>query len=307
MKTPWESESAVMTWLTSYRPKMIDPMLWDDGVGDFVRAEVGRLAVDLETMKRFTRALARLAAWCVRNGIALDVESVLDPDTVERFLILSGATEADSTVATWRCELRRIGPALTKQAAWEPAPPGVSRPSLPPPYGQREVRLLERDAGGQATPHRSRLVRGVVALGLGVGLDGRWNAKIVGSDVQQTCDGVVVAVPAPQPRVVTARARYADELLALAERAGSGPLLGGNGSKNVSNRIAAAARIDRGRLTLHVGRLRSTWIVAQLTAGTHVGVVLTAAGIERLESLRDLIAFIALPAADAAADQLRRA
>lgn len=58
---------------------------------------------------------------------------------------------------------------------------------------------------------------------------------------------------------------------------------------------------------LDARRLRSTWIVAQLSYGTHMRVLLKAAGLQQLDGLRDLMSYAeTLDDADAA-EQLRLA
>src|SRR4051794_34184720 len=85
LKVGWPAEAEVSAWLSAYRPTSVKSEIWNGPLGTFVVEQAGRLVVDLETMKRCARVLSRLGAWCIGNGIALDVETVLDPDTVERF------------------------------------------------------------------------------------------------------------------------------------------------------------------------------------------------------------------------------
>jgi hypothetical protein len=52
--------------------------------------------------RRVVRVVARLAAWAVGEGLPLDVEVVLDPDTVERFVVVRLADDR-SRAHTGRC------------------------------------------------------------------------------------------------------------------------------------------------------------------------------------------------------------
>ena len=308
LKDGWPADAEVSKWLSSYRPKKVRSEVWDGPLAAFVVKEAGRLVVELDTMKRFVRVLSRIGAWCVDNGIPLDVETVLDPDTIERFLLLGAAGEPDSTLSTWRGELRRIGPALTRSAPWEPPIKGFSRKTLPAPYSEREVRLILRDAAHQSTPLKSRSTLAIVALGLGAGLDGRWNCKIKGTEVEADEGGLVVNVPGPLPRTVPIRDCFSETVRSFAEEAGDGPFVGRlTNDLNAPNEITRNAVIDQNRVLLQSGRLRSTWLVAQLNAGTHIAVVTGAAGMTRIDTLRDLMEFVRLPSDDDATAQLRRA
>ena len=102
-------------WLAAYRPQRIPPRDWA-AVRPFVVESATRLGLDHGAAAvRVVRVLARLAAWAVGEGLPLDVEVVLDPDTVERFVAVGLAD--DRSRATYRAVLRRVGPLLTTTGA----------------------------------------------------------------------------------------------------------------------------------------------------------------------------------------------
>ncbi len=167
--------------------------------------------------RRVVRVLARLAAWAVGEGLPLDVEVVLDPDTVERFVAVGLAD--DRSRATYRSVLRRVGPQLTSTGAvgghgrrrW---PAG----RWPAPYTRRgDRRVCGRCAGrsrrraGCGRPGRCwRWVRGP-------GLDGRWVARVAAADVHRAAGAVLVRVGEPAARVVPVLAGWEDEVVDLAD------------------------------------------------------------------------------------------
>ena len=180
---------------------------------------------DTSSGRRARRVLHRLCLWATGEGLALDREQILDPDTVERFIEI-GLT-GNSSRATYRSELRRVGPLLTTRAPWEPRPPSVARRQVALPYSADEVALLRADAHLQPTPARRRAARAFLALGLGAGLDGRWAPGVGANDVSCSNAGVVVHVGEPAARGVVALAEWEDELQALASSAGDQFLVGG--------------------------------------------------------------------------------
>jgi len=278
--------------LDTYRPGRIDPERWDQSMGEFVRLQILRLNVGLEVARDLAWALAYLADWCVDEHIPLEVDRVLDPDTVERYCA-EGFRGSPSATGTVRSHLRRLGPALTATAPWAPPPPSYERTKLPPPYSEAELALITRDVHRQATGLACHSARAVLALGLGVGLDGRWNTEVEVSHLRRRSGILEIAIPAPNARLVVARDRYAAELLALAEAVGTGPLVGRVvDHKNAASRIANETVIDQGRLRLVTGRLRSTWLVAHLEAGTQFPVLLEAAGLKSFGTLNDLLPFV---------------
>lgn len=166
-----------LDWLGSYRPAEVDPARWDD-VCRFMWECISRLGWDSDSPAawRALRELARISSWAVGEGLPLDVEVVLDPDTVERFIAVGLA--GDPSRATYRAVLRRVGRRLTRRAPWQPRPAAVARRQVAPPYTADELELLQADALVQPTPSRIRAARSLLALGAGAGLDGRWVARV---------------------------------------------------------------------------------------------------------------------------------
>jgi hypothetical protein len=167
--------------LADYRPQGMAAERWPV-VLPFVAGCMERLdADDGPGARRVVRVLARLTAWAVGEGLPLDVEVVLDPDTVERFVAVGLAD--DRSRATYRSVLRRVGPRLTSRAPWEARIPAVARRQVARPYSEEEIQGLKDDAWAQPTSGRVRAARAQLALGAGAGLDGRWVAKVTAADV----------------------------------------------------------------------------------------------------------------------------
>jgi hypothetical protein len=284
----------VAEYLASYVPSSVDAELWNAGLGDFVRTQLSRLDLGIGVADNLAWTLATHGAFCVSEGISLDVESILDPDAVERFCQWAATHYSASTASTMRSRLRSLGPLLTKKAPWEPKPQPVARKALTAPYSSDEIEVILRDIGSQTTAGRSRAATAIAMLGLGAGLDARWTAKVCGTDVRRDGDHVIVDVPDPAQRIVVVRSRFADQLLDLAERAGDEPLISARAptSKNVVSNLCLKITIDRGRLHLSAARLRSSWIVAHLSAGTPMAALIEAAGCKGFGSFDDLLPFV---------------
>ena len=114
-------------WPATYRPRKLDPVRWA-AVRPAVLGWAEQLHVDAGAgAVRVARVLARLAVWALGEGLPLDAEVVLDPDTVERFVAVGIGD--DRSRATYRATLRRVGPVLTKRAPWEARPATRRSPS----------------------------------------------------------------------------------------------------------------------------------------------------------------------------------
>jgi hypothetical protein len=250
---------------------------------------------------RTRRQLLRLSLWATGEGLTLDREVILDPSTVERFAEV--ALASDRSRATYRAVLRRVGPLLTNRAPWEPRPATLARRQVAPPYTAAEVLLLRRDALVQPTAARRRAARALLALGLGTGLDGRWVTRVRAHDVHASGSGVVVEVGDPMARRVVARAEWDEELFALAQTAGEQFLVGGHStSTRRTGHLTERLMTPTGHPRLAPARLRSTWLLIHLKAGTRLPELCRAAGLEGVTVLSDLLELVdPLDAARAAA------
>ena len=81
--------------------------------------------------QRVVRVLSRLAAWTATEGLPLDPEVVLDPDTVERFIAVGGRQQGQTKVhdfqrAANRCVLAHRRRLHERAVRPEPDPLGAA-------------------------------------------------------------------------------------------------------------------------------------------------------------------------------------
>jgi hypothetical protein len=232
-----------------------------------------------------------LAAWALGEGLPLEVELLLDPLTVERFVTVGSA--GDPSGATYRSVLRRVGPLLTSRAPWEPRPASLARRQVADPYTSSELEGLRSDAERQPTAGRRRAARALLALGCGAGLDGRWVARVRAEDVTDTAWGVLVKVGEPSPRVAPVLRQWETEVLNLADGAGGEFLVGGRSdAKNRAGSLAATLVVGEGRPRFSAPRMRSTWLVSHLAMGTRLPELAKAAGLVGVTVLSDLLGLV---------------
>ena len=291
-------------WLQGYRPKSVDRADWEK-VRPFVTACAVQLrAIDHRKLGRLLGLLSRLAVWANRQGLHLDPEVVLDPDTVERFVVET--VPHDRSASTYRSDLRRLGIALTRHAPWEPQPAGIARRQVADPYTPAEVDQLKADALTQPTRLRRRATRAFLALGAGAGLDGRWVATVSASDVIKLSHAVLVRVGEPSARHVPVLAAWEEEVLNLATSAGNQFLIGGRSlAPNRVSDLIYRLEVPRDHPKLSPARLRSTWLVTHLTLGTRLPELARAAGLRGVFVLSDLLPHVPLLDDQSAVEKLR--
>lgn len=254
--------------------------------------------------QRRRRVLYLITKWATAQGMALDREAILDPASVERFCEV--ALRNENSRATLRSDLRHMAPLLTRSAPWEPRPAAMAKRQLARPYTAGEVEVLRHDSWDQPTPTRRRAACALLALGLGAGLDGRWVAAVEPANISCVGGVVEIAVDEPSPRRVVVLAEWEGEVLDLARSAGDGCLIGSRSqARNRVGDLAKSLVRPAGHPRLSPGRLRSTWMLAHLAAGTRVTELCLAAGLQSLLVLSDLMAFLEPLDAEASRAQLR--
>jgi len=291
-KSPMPTDDVVAVWVDAYQPEVVSASVWDGALHDFVAGLVRELDAGLEVSKRYARVLAGLGAWSLGQGFDLDREVVLCPATVDAYMAGGLPGASNSSLLAIRGDLRLLGTTLTHEAPWVQRPEPITRTSLSAPYTDAEVAAIRRDVSRQSTPLRVQVGRAIVALGLGAGLDGRWNVHVTGTDVAENDGLVTVTVGDPAERLVVVRDEFADELLDLAAQAGSGRLVAGSTSRNAAAKAAGRVVIDQGHISLSAKRLRSSWLLVHLANQIPLPVLLAAAGLQSLASLSDLVPFL---------------
>src|SRR5205807_5888525 len=101
---------------------------------------------------------------------------------------------------------------------------------------------------------------------------------------------VFVRVGDPSARVVPVLARWEELVLELASSAGDEFLVGGRSlAINRAGDLARKFVVGHGHPKLSAPRLRSTWLVYHLTAGTRLPELALAAGLSGVTVLSDLL------------------
>ena len=210
------------------------------------------------------------------------------------------------SLATYRSVLRRALRAL------DPSPALViAYQPVAGPYSPAECAAFVRLARNQPTGPRRRELSAIVGLGLGAGLDGRDLRTLSPTDITdlpevQLPDGTVgllVTVRGARPRQVPVRLEYvalvreAMALHAQQDRTDTTPLVGLRPDRRnvTSSSLARAVTATSTGVDVIPARLRSTWLVACLSADVPLRELLHAAGLRSARTLIDLLPYCPPP------------
>lgn len=257
---------------------------WTDAAG----------AVLSRPRKRIRHAALHALAWCKSNGFDLNAATVLDRDTIDTVVAQGLRDLAPSSRGTMRTLLLRIGEIVAPEV--HPHRLHALTPSnARAPYGERELAELASWAATQANARRRRSAHAVLALGAGAGLSSGEILTARVKDVAVDDEGAVVSVTGERAREVPMisewlpflgvglRYAHADDLIFEPGRRGT----------SASNLTSFIYRSHTHGAKPNTQRLRSTFLVRHIDAGTPMPLLMEAAGVDSLEALTRYLPFAA--------------
>ena len=246
--------------ISSYRAR-ISAEAWAQ-IGPLVRDVVTAAGSPPQSVRFQLQAVSGLAAWALGVGIDLDPETILHPDTIDRYIACGTTQLADSTRSTRRGALSTIGRRVTRLAPWGPDRPAYTITNPLEPYTESDVAVLLAAAAHQGTAYRRRAMTVILTLGLGAGLRTRELTLAIGRDIHSRDGHTIISVGGPAAREIPILDRYAGTALTLARRY-PGPLVRELpiSKPNLIATVIGTLEIPESVQPLTVSRLRSTWAV----------------------------------------------
>lgn len=250
---------------------------------------------------------ARLVWWCWRTaGLPLDRGVIFHRDTIAEYIAHGCPQMSPASAGNRRSQLLRMSelllPLQQRTSRLAPLPPSDALPPYPP----AEVVALRSWANGQNTQYRCEQCNLLLALGLGAGLS---NAEILSARAEHIrCDeaGVLVEVTGRRARFVPVLASWESALVDYASIGHLNPkqfVFRPRRTSSHSNTIGNFVdKVVDGRVHPTAQRMRVTWMVTHLAAGTPVKPLIVAAGLDSLEALTRYLQFVP----DADITQIRR-
>jgi hypothetical protein len=226
--------------------------------------------------------ITELVIWIDTLGLPVEPAVVFHPDNIDRFAAEGCAHLASGTQHNYRRQLRAAGAAVLGTEFFPPPPLSLKRSVSLAPYSSGDIAALRSWCRGLSTERYRQGVAVILALGLGAGIPSQELNRMVGTDISVDADGVTVNVIGDRARDVPVLDAWADSVAELAQRAGPAPIFLPERTsierRQVPNFIAKCPKDEAP--TLNVSRLRNTWIIGHLSAGTHLIALAEAAGVD---------------------------
>lgn len=267
-------------------------------IGEFVRSAVTDCDAHTPYSARELLAVAaRHVRWCWRTaGLPLDLAVIFHRDTIAEYIAHGCPQMSPASAGNRRSQLLRMSelllPAGDRMNRLAPLPP--SDPLAP--YTPADVIALRSWANGQNTQYRREQCNLLLALGLGAGLSNAEILAVRACHLHVDDDGVLVEVIGRRERFVPVLATWESPLIDYdaarplnAEQFVFRPKRTSSHINTIGNFVD---KVHAGRVRCTAQRMRVTWIVTHLTAGTPVKPLVAAAGVDSLEALTRYLRFV---------------
>lgn len=240
-------------------------------------------------------AVSRLVLWATETaGLPQDRSILFRREVIGRFISVGCPGQKPAARGTLRSQLLRVAEALLDPklapARLKPLPPAdASRP-----YSAQDLLVLRSWAASQPTAGRRGSAEVLLALGAGAGLSAQEVARLLVADIEVDELGVLVHIREERTRTVPVLIEWETALRDRVEQLAPDKFAFRPGRQSSYVNVITHF-VDRGHLPqipVQSQRLRATWLVRQMNAGTPVGMLMKAAGVESLEALTRYVKFV---------------
>ncbi len=231
-----------------------------------------------------------LWAWQTK-GLELDVARMFRRRVVEEYVHRGMASFTRGSRATYRSVLLAIVDAVTPPS--DVAFP-IPRSDPTPPYTAAEIAALRSWASAQGSAVRRRDAAVLLALGFGAGLPTRELLSVRTPDIDVRGDEIHILVWSGRPRLVPVLPAWQSGLRQAIQELGDDQWVFRVGRTGVRS-AQVTDFLHRGHTTeldVRPARMRTTWLVGHLQAGTPPRDLLRNAGLEHLAALDRIRRFL---------------
>jgi hypothetical protein len=285
---PVRSDEPVSSAINRFSPRGVPPERWRR-VGPLARSSVEAAGpTTVYDAGALMTVVTQHLVWLDTLGLPLTPEVAFHPDSIDRFTREGCAHLAGGTQFNYRRQLRAVGAAVLGPDAYPPPPLALKRSDPSAPYTEKEIAALSAWRRGLPTERFRHNVAVIMAFGAGAALSGQELSYLVGTEVRTDDEGVLVKVGHHRPREVPVLRRWEKQVAELAAEAGEGPVFlperRGITRRQVPNFVARCPRGDAP--PLNMVRLRATWVVHHISAGTQLRVIARAAGVDESQIVK---------------------
>ena len=238
-------------------------------------------------------ALTPFVLWCWRaRGYELTTATIFRAAAIEQFIHRGAAHYAPGTRSTLRGTLWRVLEVVAPQEANRRRRP-ISRIDPTLPYSTREVAALHSWARSQRTSHRQLDALALIGLGFGAGLPTRELLRVTADHCAVSSDGsITVNVEGSRRRDVQLLPEWQSTLRQVIDARSGRMLFRPDRVGPAEGQVSDFVLRSRTALDVKPVRMRTTWLVAHLAAGTDPSTLKRLSGLNSLAALDRILIFV---------------
>lgn len=274
----------------------LPPAEWAE-IQEFVRAAVRDChPTEPRQAQRFLVVSTRLAHYAWVRGYPLDRQVVFSREFIGQFAHDGLKEFSNSTRATYRSWAFLMSDALLTGPNRRVKAKPIGRGAASVPLTPKEMALAKAWARGQKTENRRVNATMLLALCGGAGLTSIEMSQVTADDVFVDDGGVDIEVRGDRARRVTVLAEWEAPIAAVAQAAMRKDqwLFVPRRRKAYTKNFVHSFVADTNDLPFPINshRLRATWLVTHMAAGTPVKLLAQAAGLDSLDGLRRFVQYV---------------
>ncbi len=291
---PVRPAESVSGTIDRFKPSDVPADIWEQ-IEPVVKDSVTKVGFsDPVLARKSLSVVAQLAFWAYRVGRPVDAAALFRPDLIDRFITEGCTRLRPGTRTNYRSQLWQVGAAVVGHKLFPPRPVSLRASDLMEPYAQREITDLVSWCQGLPADAMRRDSLALLAIGLGTGMRSEEVSRTLGTDVREEDGTVLVDVLGTGgriDRVVPVRHPWGSEVLKVARESATRPYFRPDRTKILRGDILGFIRRCEpdGPPKFCVQRLRVTWIVGHLSAGTHLAALEVAAGAAAVQLVKYLV------------------
>lgn len=230
--------------------------------------------------------------WCVKEqGWPLQADVVFSRQAIDLYCTQENRGKSEGTRRNYRAMLMRISEVVAPDEHADTLTP-LSRKRIATPYTAEEMEQFRFWALGQADALKRHRAMLMMVLCAGAGLRPTDVSQVFAADVTVDQAGVLIRVAGASPRMVPLLRDWEEWMSVLLEDASTQtPLWGKPNRTDGTNLLSSFTAYTAGNPP-RSDRLRATWIVTHLQAGTRMKEFLRAAGFDKFENLPRYLEYV---------------
>ena len=223
--------------------------------------------------------------WCVNaQGWPLQTDVIFSRQAIDLYCTQESPARSEGTRRNYRAILMRVSEVVAPEEHPDAMTP-LARKRVAEPYSASEIAEFSLWALGQVTGEKRRRAMLMLVLCAGAGLRPSDVSTIYPDDVLVDELGIILTIHGTTPRTVPLLHPWEEWMAAILEQVPSDvPIWGPTNTVRASNLLSNFTQYTVGQRP-RSDRLRATWIVTHLRAGTRIKELTRALGVEKFENL----------------------